>query len=330
MNSRRKFLTLLGGAAAACPLVARAQQAAKPVVGFVIAGSQDMAAERVAAFRSGLSEGGYVEGRNVTIEYHFLGGQYDHLPALMADLVRRRVAVIATPGSTRASRTAKEATATIPIVFGVAEEPVRLGLVASLARPGGNVTGVNFFSGEVGPKRLELLHKLVPKAMRIAILVNPTNNGAAEAISRDLLTAARSLGVQLRMLKARNSGEIETAFMTLTHEPADALYVVNDPFFASQAVQLAKLAVDHAIPMAHSQRDAVEAGALMSYGADFSDWYKQVGVYTGRILGGEKPADLPVVQPTKFVFAVNLQTARLLGLDVPPTLLAIADEVIEQ
>jgi putative ABC transport system substrate-binding protein len=258
-----------------------------------------------------------------------LDGQYDRLPALMADLVRRQVAVIATPGSTRASRTAKDATATIPIVFGVGEEPVRLGLVASLARPGGNVTGVNFFSGEVGPKRLELLHKLVSKAMRIAVLVNPTNSGAAQGISRDLLSAARSLGVQLRMLKARSSGEIEAAFTTLMHEPADALYVVNDPFFASQAVQLAKLAVDHAIPMAHSQRDAVEAGALMSYGADLADWYKQVGVYTGRVLGGEKPADLPVVQSTKFVFAINLRTARLLGLDVPPTLLAIADEVIE-
>jgi putative ABC transport system substrate-binding protein len=217
---RRDFITLIGGAATAWPLAARGQQqAAKPVVGFVIAGSRDMAAERVAAFRSGLSESGYVEGRNVTIEYHFLDGQYDRLPALIAGLVGRQVAVIATPGSTRASRAAKDATATIPIVFGVGEEPVRLGLVASLARPGGNVTGVNFFSGEVGPKRLELLHKLVPKAVRIAILVNPTNAGGAAGISRDLSSAARSLAVQLRMLKARSSGEIEIAFTTLMHEP---------------------------------------------------------------------------------------------------------------
>jgi putative tryptophan/tyrosine transport system substrate-binding protein len=325
---RRDFIAGLGGAAA-WPLVARAQQPAIPVVGVVIGGSSEMAAERLFAFRKGLSETGYTEGQNVMVEYHLLDGQYDRLPAVIADLVRRQVAVIATPGSTRASRTAKAATTTIPIVFAVSDDPVKLRLVASLARPGGNATGINFFSGEVVTKRFQLLHELVPRAVRIAVLVNPTNAGAGADLLRDISEAARSFSLQIHALKAGNSGEIEAAFATLAREPADALYIVNDPFFASRGYQLAKLAASHALPMSHSQRDAVEAGGLMSYGTDFADWYRQVGVYTGRILRGEKPVDLPVVQSTKFDFAINLKTAKALGLTIPPNLLAIADEVIE-
>ena len=289
----------------------------------------DTSARHVAAFRKGLNETGYVEGQNVTVEYHWLEGQYDRLPPLMADLVRRRVAVIATPGSNPAALAAKAATTTIPIVFGVGEDPVKLGLVASLARPGGNATGINFFIAEVAAKRLGLLHDLVPKAVRIAVLVNPANATSAEATLRDIPEAARAIGLQIQLLNASTSREIEAAFATLVRERADALFVAPDGFFISRRVQFATLAARHGIPAAYSSREIVEAGGLMSYGTDFLDMFRQVGVYTGRILNGEKPADLPVLQSTKFEFVINLQTARALGIEVPISMQLLADEVIE-
>ena len=325
---RREFITLLGGAAV-WPLGARAQQQAMPVIGFVSGRSPEEAAREAAAFRKGLGENGYVEGQNVMVEYHWLAGQYDRLPILVADLVRRRVAVIATPGSTPAAVAAKAATTTIPIVFGVGGDPVGIGLVASLARPGGNATGINFFVGEVTTKRLGLLHEMVPKAIRIAVLVNPDNAPSAEATLRDVPEAARAIGLQIQVLKAGTSREIEAVFTNFVREPADALFVAADGFFHSRRVQFATLSARHAIPATYSTRDAVEAGGLMSYGTDIVDMYLQAGIYTGRILRGTKPADLPVLQSTKFVFAINLQTAKALGLEVPPTLLARADEVIE-
>jgi putative ABC transport system substrate-binding protein len=327
---RREFITLLGGiAAAACPLPARAQQAAMPVVGFLDAGSADASARHVAAFRKGLGEAGYVEGQNVTVEYHWLEGQNDDLPALTADLVRRRVAVIATPGFTPAALAAKAATTTIPIVFGVGQDPVRLGLVSTLARPGGNATGVNFFTQEVDAKRLGLLHELVPKAARVAVLVNPTNPAVAETTLRDLQEAARAIGLQIQILNATTIGEINAAFATLARERPDALFVAGDGFFDSRRVQFPDLAARERIPAAYAGRDTVAAGGLMSYGTDLADMFRQVGVYTGNILKGAKPADLPVLQSTKFEFVINLQTARALGIEVPSGLLATADEVIE-
>ncbi len=314
---RREFMTLIGGAAAAWPLAARAQQSAVPVIGVVNAGSLEASASRAAAFRKGLSETGYVEGQNVAVEYHWFSGQYDRLPMLMADLVRRRVAVIATPGGTLAAGEAKAATTTIPIVFGVAEDPVKLGLVASLARPGGNATGINIFLWEVAAKRLGLLHELAPKVIR------------AEATLRDLPEAARAIGLQIQILNASTSREIEAAFATLVRDRTDALFVAPDTFFISRRVQFATLATRHGIPAAYSTRDEVEAGGLMSYGTDVPEMWRQVGVYAGQILKGAKPADLPVVQATKFEFVINLVTARALGLEVPSTLLARADEVIE-
>jgi ABC-type uncharacterized transport system substrate-binding protein len=325
---RREFIAVLGSAVA-WPLAARAQQPALPVVGFLRAGSADANARNVAAFRKGLNETGAIEGHNVTVEYHWLESPYDRLPALMADLVRRRVAVIATIGTPQVALAAKAATATIPIVFGEGEDPVRLGLVASLARPGGNATGINFFSREVVAKRLRLLHDLVPKAVRIAVLVNPANVSTAEATLREVRKAAPILGMQIQILNAATIGEIDTAFATLARERPDALFVAPDAFFTSRRVQFVTLTARDRIPATYSLRDYVAAGGLMSYGTDFANVFHQVGVYAGRILKGAKPADLPVVQPTKFEFVINLKTAKALRLEIPPTLLALADEVIE-
>jgi putative tryptophan/tyrosine transport system substrate-binding protein len=284
--------------------------------------------DNAAAFCKGLGETGFVEGRNVTVEYHWLEGQYDRLPALLAELVRRRVAVINATDSTIALA-AKAATATIPIVFGVAEDPVKLGLVPSLARPGGNATGVNFFIAEVTAKRLDLLHKLLPKAVHVAVLVNPAIATNAETTLQDVQVAARTIGLQIQVLNAGTSREIEAAFATLERERADALFVAADSFFAGRKVQFVTLAAHHRIPAAYWDRELVAAGGLMSYGTDFADTYHQFGVYTGSILKGAKPADLPVVQPTKFEFVINLKTAKALGLEIPPNVLALTDSVIE-
>ena len=325
---RREFITLLGSAAAAWPRMARAQQRAMPVVGFIRDGSAEAAARYVAAFRKGLDQRGYVEGQNVTIEYHWLEGQRDRLPALLADLVRRQVTVIASVGNLPALA-AKSVTAQIPIVFGVGEDPVQLGLVASLARPGGNATGINFLIQEVTAKRLRLLHDLVPKAVRIAVLLNPANASTAEATLRQVQEAAPAVGLQIQTLNARTIGEIDAAFATLARERPDALFVAGDAFFLDRRVQFTVLTARDRIPATYSQRDHVRAGGLMSYGTDLANAFHQVGVYTGDILKGAKPADLPVVQASKFEFTINLQTARALGIEVPPELLTIADEVIE-
>jgi putative tryptophan/tyrosine transport system substrate-binding protein len=325
---RRQFITLIGGAAA-WPLCARAQQPAMPVVAVIDAGAADANARYVAAFRKGLNETGFVEGQNVTIEYHWMEGQYDRLPSLAADLVRRQVAVIATPSSAPAALAAKAATATIPIVFGVAQDPVQLGLVASLARPGSNATGINFFLQEVVAKRLRLLHDLVPKAVRVAVLINPANAATAETTLRDVREAAPTLGLQIQILSATTIGEIDAAFAGLTRDRSDALFVSPDSFFSSRRGQFATLAARDRIPATYANHDFVAAGGLMSYGTDLADEFHQVGVYTGSILKGTKPADLPVLQSTKFVFAINLQTARALGIEVPSGVLSIADEVIE-
>jgi putative ABC transport system substrate-binding protein len=322
---RRQFISALG-AAAAWPLTARAQQAAMPVVGFFNAGSADAA--RVAAFRKGLSETGTIEGQNVTVEYHWLEGQYDRLPPLVTDLVRRQAAVIVTIGAPAAVAT-KVATAAIPIVFGVGEDPVQLGLVTNLARPGGNATGINFFSQEVVAKRLRLLHDLVPKAVRVAVLLNPANAVAAESTLRDVQEAASAIGLQIQIFNASTIGEIDAAFANLARERPDVVFVGPDGFFNSRGVQFATLAARERIPAAYENRGIAAVGGLMSYGTDIAEMLRQVGVYTGKILKGAKPADLPVLQPTKFEFVLNLTTAKALGLDVPPSLLSIADEVIE-
>jgi putative ABC transport system substrate-binding protein len=324
---RRDFITFLGGAAVAWPLAVRAQQLAMPVVGFVNAGSSD--APLAAAFRNGLNEAGYVEGQNVTVEYHWLDGQFDRLPALMADLVRRRIAVIATPAGNLAALAAKAATTEIPVVFGVGEDPVKLGLVASLARPGGNLTGINFFANDLAAKRLALLHELVPKAVRIAVLVNPANIPATESTLRDIPNAASAIGLEIQVLNASTKSEIEAAFATLVRDRADALYVAGDTFFTSRRVQFATLAARYGIPASYASREAVEVGGLMTYAADRPDMYHRVGAYTGLILKGAKPSDLPVLQSTKFEFVINLQTARALGLDVSLQLQQRADEVID-
>jgi putative tryptophan/tyrosine transport system substrate-binding protein len=326
---RREFITLLGGAAVAWPMVARAQQPPMPVVGFISGRSPGDSARVAGAFRRGLGEAGYVEARNLTVEYHWLDGRYELLPSLMADLVRRGVTVIATPASNPAALAAKAATTTIPIVFGVGADPIKLGLVASLARPGGNATGINFFSADITAKRLGLLHDLVPRATRIAALVNPGNASSDEAVQRDLPEAARAIGLQVELLNASTNREIEAAFAAMLRDRADALLVTPDGFFVSRRVQLATFAARYGIPSVHSSREEVEAGALMSYGPDLLEVHRQGGAYTGQILKGAKPADLPVLQSTKFEFVINMQTARLLGLEVPNSIQLLADEVIE-
>jgi len=325
---RREFIASLSGATLAWPLAARAQQPALPMIAFLRTGSAGTNARNVAEFHKGLNEAGYVDGQNVKVEYHWLEGKYD-LPALVADLIRRRVAVIATIGTVQAALAAKAATATIPIVFGEGDDPVRLGLVASLARPGGNATGINYFVDELAAKRLRLLHDLVPKAVRIAVLLNPANASSAEAASRDVQKAASTLGLQIQFLNASTIGEIDGAFATFERERPDALFVAPDAFFLSRRGQFATLTARDRIPAAYAVRELVEAGGLMSYGTDFRDAFHQVGVYTAKILKGEKPADLPVLQSTKFEFVINQQTARALGIEVPQAVLSIADDVIE-
>jgi ABC-type uncharacterized transport system substrate-binding protein len=325
---RREVITLLGGAAAAWPLAARAQPSAMPVIGFVSGGSADTFGYLVDAFRQGLSDTGYVEGRNVAIEFRWAQGQYDRLPALLADLVQRRVSVLAattTPGALAA----KAATGSIPIVFATDGDPVRLGLVASLSRPAGNVTGVTQLNVEVAPKRVELVRELIPAARTIALLVNPSNP-LAQPVVQDSQAAAGTLGLQLHVLEARNEGDFDAAFKAAVDTRADALVIASaDPLFGSRAEQLGALALRHRLPAIHQFRRFAAAGGVASYGGSFTDSYRQVGVYTGRILKSEKPADLPVQQSTKLELILNLKTATALGIDVPRTLLARADEVIE-
>jgi putative ABC transport system substrate-binding protein len=326
---RREFITLIGGAAVAWPLAAGAQQAAMPVVGLLHAGSPDLYADFLQAFRRGLKENGYVESENVAIEYRWADNQLDRLPALAADLVHRRVAVIATFGGAPPAFAAKAASATVPIVFIIGDDPVRLGLVASLARPGGNLTGVNILAVELAAKRLEILRELVPTASRIAVLVNPANATTTEATVRDVEAAARAVGLNIQVLNADTNREIDAAFANLARERLDALVVGTGPFFTSRRVQLVQLAAFYRVPAIYAGRQNAEIGGLISYGASLADAYRQVGVYTGRMLRGTKPMDLPVVQSSKFELVINHQTARMLGLTVPATVLARADEVIE-
>jgi putative tryptophan/tyrosine transport system substrate-binding protein len=327
---RREFIMLLGGAAVApsllWPLATRAQQQAMPVVGILGISAPETIGDRLRAFRLGLKEVGYIDGENLAIDYRWTENQFDRLPELAADLVRRRVAVITTVAG--ASLAAKLATTSIPIVFVATEDPVRLGLVASLARPGGNLTGINIFSAELVAKRLELVRELLPSAARIAALISPAGP-SSEATLRDIEPAADALGLRVQVLNASTPREIDAAFATLVRERLDALFLGADPFCTSRRVQLANLAARHGVPMISATREVPEAGGLISYGANIADGWRQVGVYVGRILRGTKPADLPVVQSTKFELVINAQTARILGLDVPAALLARADEVIE-
>jgi putative ABC transport system substrate-binding protein len=324
---RREFITLIGGVAT-WPLAARAQQAAMPVVALVSARSAEASARYGSAFRKGLNETGYVEGQNVMVEYHWLEGQYNRLPSLTADLVSRRVAVIVTLVNT-AALAAKATTTTTPIIFLINEDPVRLGLVTSLARPSANLTGINVFNSELVAKRLELLHELVPGAARIAVLVNPADAASTETTVRDAEAAARRIGLQINVLNANTSREVASAFESMAREAYGALFVAASPYFASRRVQLVQLAAFNHLPATYALREYIEAGGLMSYGANISDAIWQMGVYAGRILKGAKPEDLPVVQSSKLELVINVETARMLGLTVPPTLLATADEVIE-
>ena len=325
---RREFITFIGGAAA-WPVAVSAQQQAMPVVTLINARSAHAGAGLALEFRKGLGQTGFVEGKNVVVEYHWLDGHYEQLPAIITDAVQRNVAVIATPAITPASLAAKAATATIPIVFGVAEDPVKLGLVLSLAQTGTNATGINFFASEIDAKRLGLMHEFLPKAKRFAVLVNPANAPTAEATSKTIKQAAPSFGLELLFFDASTPADIDAAFVAIARERADALFIAPDGFFSSRSAQFVTLAARNQIPASSFSSDMVAAGLLMSYGTSLADVFRQVGVYTGSILKGAKPADLPVLQSARFEFIINLQTARLLGLDVPPILLARADEVIE-
>jgi putative ABC transport system substrate-binding protein len=326
---RREFISLLGGAATAWPLAARAQQPALPVIGFLHIQSPEAFADPLRAFRQGLKEAGYVEGENVAIAYRWAENQIDRLPALATDLVSRQLAVIVATGGPPAAFAAKAATTTIPIVFNIGDDPVKLGLVASLARPDGNLTGINFFAEELVAKQLGFLRELVPAATRVAVLVNPANATTTNNTLKDAESAARSMGLQIQVLNASTNREINEAFATIARARPDVLFVAGGPPFSSRRVQLVQLAARYAVPAIYVVRQNVEIGGLMSYGASLTDAYRQVGVYTGRILKGAKPVDLPVVQATRFELVINAETARMLGLTVPPSLLATADEVIE-
>jgi putative tryptophan/tyrosine transport system substrate-binding protein len=326
---RREFISLVGGAAAAWPIAARAQQPALPVIGFLDPRSPEVFADRLRAFRQGLKDTGYVEGENVAIDYRWADNRMDRLADLAAELVRRRVAVIVASGGPFVVSAAKAATTTIPIVFLVTEDPVRLGFVASLARPGGNLTGINFFSGELTAKRLELLRELVPATTRVAVLVNPTNSMGTETTLRDVEPAAGAMGLRIQVVRASTSRELDAAFESIGRERPDALFVGADSFFQSRRLQLSLLAMRHPVPATYSTREYAEVGGLMSYGSNGPDAYRQAGAYCGRILKGTNPAELPVVQASKFELVINAQTARMLGLTVPDKLLATADEVIE-
>jgi putative ABC transport system substrate-binding protein len=330
MIRRRDFLTLLGGAAVAWPAVARAQQPAMPVVGFLDTGAPEPSTSYVAAYRKALEEAGFVEGRNITIEYRWAHNEVDRLPELAADLVRRRVAVISSPTSASAALALKAATTTIPIVCGTGSDPIGLGLVASLNRPGGNITGITNMVGDLGPKNLGILRELRPNATRFAALVEP-NTPVSDERTRNLQEAAARIGLPIELFYAGTGREIDAAFDNLVQKKADALVVTASPsfLFNNRRVQIATSAIRYGIPAIYPSRIYAEAGGLMSYGADTADSYRQVGIYTGRVLKGEKPADLPIMRATKFEFIINLQTARLLRIEVPPTMLAIADEVIE-